>query len=128
MAAQLAISPGRLSGDGFSTPGLGCQGGVMAAERSPRRRAELADPSAALVSYLDDLLHTATSTEPEVEEPLPVEPEVDTHPRQRIQGLEKPLRRTSPLSRQHPNRKLPSSWRRFPLRWPSRSFASRLKT
>lgn len=50
----------------------------MAAERSPRRRAELADPSAALVSYLDDLLHTATSTEPEVEEPLPVEPEVDT--------------------------------------------------
>ena len=43
----------------------------MAAERGSRRQADLADPSSALVSYLDDLLHTATSTLTEVEEETP---------------------------------------------------------
>lgn len=44
----------------------------MAAERNPRRQADLADPSTALVSYLDDLLHTATSTVTDVEGEAPV--------------------------------------------------------
>lgn len=42
----------------------------MAADRNNRRQADLADPSRALVSYLDDLLHTATSTMPQTEAPV----------------------------------------------------------
>ncbi len=49
----------------------------MAADRHRRQPAGLADPSAALVSYLDDLLHTATSivAESELPEEAAQEPE-----------------------------------------------------
>ncbi|MGM0570128.1 CheW domain-containing protein [Marinobacter sp.] len=50
----------------------------MSAERKQRRQADLADPSAALASYLDDLLHTATSTA--LEEVPDARPEADPSP------------------------------------------------
>lgn len=42
----------------------------MAVDRTSRQQADLADPSRALVSYLDDLLHTATSTATETGAPV----------------------------------------------------------